>query len=101
MTRPCTVCTHPSRADIDKALLAGETCPNIAERYSTISNKIGRMAVQRHKDHIPQTLAKAKEEKDASHADNLLRDARGLRSKAVSLLLQAEESGLGLGGQII
>lgn len=92
MSRACTVCAHPDRAEIDRALVGGQSCPQIAARYGT-NGTIGRMALLRHKDHIPEALAKSEQAKDIANADNLLREARALRSKAISLLLQAEASG--------
>jgi hypothetical protein len=50
--------------------------------------------VQRHEvNHIPATLAKAKEAKEVAHADNLLGQVRALQSKTLSILLRAEGAG--------
>lgn len=90
--RACTVCTLPQeqREEIDKALIAGEPVRSVASRYVTI----GRMAMQRHKDeHLSQTLAKAHEAGEVARADDLLAQVRGLRSKAISILMQAERAG--------
>lgn len=90
MPRTCTVCASPHREAIDKALIAGEPARSVASRYVTI----GRMAVQRHKDeHLPATLAKAHEAGEVAHADDLLGQVRGLRSKAIAILIQAERAG--------
>lgn len=90
MPRTCTICAHPERDAIDTALIAGEPVRSVASRYVTI----GRMAVQRHKDeHLPATLAKAHEAGEVAHADDLLGQVRGLRSTAISILMQAERAG--------
>jgi len=49
-------------------------------------------AVQRHRKHIPQHLAKAKEAETVTKADNLIEDLQHLKSKALCLLEQAEKS---------
>ena len=55
MARTCTVCSHPDRAEIDRALVGGEPCAAVAARYRT---ELGRMAVQRHRgEHVPELLA--------------------------------------------
>jgi hypothetical protein len=55
---------------------------------------VGRMAlVRHHDDHLPAAMAKAKEAEEAAKADDLLKEVRALRSKAYSLLMQAEKAG--------
>jgi len=90
MPRTCTVCTHPDRAAIDAALVAGEPNRRIAARHA-----VTEQALRRHQmaDHIPARMAKAQEAAEVAQADDLLWDVRTLRSKAYSLLLQAEAAG--------
>ena len=90
MPRRCTVCQHPERAAIDRALVRGEPTRGLAARYGSVS----REALWRHKeDHLPQALAKAQEASEVARADDLLRELMSLRAKAISLLLKAEQSG--------
>lgn len=90
MSRVCTICSHPQRAEIDRALIAGEPCSTIAARYITI----GRMALQRHKaDHISPTLARAQEVAEVARADSLLDQLRGLQERTLEILSRAEASG--------
>jgi hypothetical protein len=50
--------------------------------------------VQRHEEnHLPATLTKAKEAREASRADDLLASVRGLQGRALSILGKAEEAG--------
>ena len=89
MPRTCTVCTHPDRAAIDRALVAGDAYRNIAQRTGTSAT-----ALHRHKaDHIPAKLAQAAVATQAADAIDLLSEVRALRRKAYSLLLQAEAAG--------
>lgn len=94
MPRTCTICSHPERDAIDAALLAGEACTQIAARYSTNEQKIGRMALQRHKaDHIPAAMAEAHGAAAVASADTLLDQVRDLQRKTLKLLAQAERAG--------
>ncbi len=89
MPRVCTVCTHPQRSAIDKALVGGAAFRHIASQFGTSTT-----ALQRHKaDHLPAAVATAHEAESVAQADDLLRQLRGLHSKAVSLLLAAERAG--------
>jgi len=89
MPRTCTICTHADRAAIDQALLNGEPFRHIAERTGTSTT-----ALTRHKaEHISSTIAKARDAVEVAQADDLLREVRQLKAKAVSLLLQAEQAG--------
>jgi IS30 family transposase len=88
--RSCTVCTHPDRAKIDEALVAGVSSAEIAGRYRTI----GERAIRRHRtNHLPETLAKAHEAEEVAQADNLLAQVRDLQERALDILDEAEEGG--------
>jgi len=90
MPRTCTICTHPERAVIDAAIVRGETgIRDIAGRFG-----ISKSALDRHrKEHLPAHLLKAKDAAAVADADDLLRQAGALRSKAISLLMKAEAAG--------
>ena len=47
MARPCTICAHAARVDIDRAILRAESVRVIGTRFGTTAN-----AVQRHKAHV-------------------------------------------------
>ena len=82
MARTCTVCTHPERAAIDRALVAGEPYRGIARRFSASDD-----AVQRHRaEHVPVELTAAKRAEDAAGADDLLGQVRDLRRHALEIL---------------
>jgi len=106
LTRRCTVCMHPQRADIDKALIGNDMFRNISLKYGI---SIG--SLQRHKkNHLMGQLAEVQRARDAAlHqigaeyaeqvkkdviiASDLLDQIQELRYRAVSLLNQAELSG--------
>ena len=65
MPRLCTLCNHPRRDGIDRALLAGESFRYIAARFDTSTG-----ALQRHKaDHLRPALVKAYQAKENARAE--------------------------------
>jgi len=88
MPRTCTVCVHPAREAIDKALIAGEPYRGIAKRYEA-----SEAAMFRHREHLPATLVKAQAAETVAQADDLLQQLQALRNKAMALLLKAEAAG--------
>ncbi len=86
MPRKCTICTHAKRAEINRALVAGEKYRNIAEQF-----RVTLAPLVRHRDdHIPAALVKAKEAAEVAQADNLLAQVCDLRDRAVVILDKAE-----------
>ena len=87
MGRRCTVCTHPKRDEIDRALIAGEPYRDIARRYG-----LSKDALRRHREHIPRDLARSREAEEVARADELLGQVQELRDRALSILDKAERS---------
>ncbi len=89
MPQVCTVCAHPQRAGIVRALVNSEPLRNIAQQFGLSST-----ALHRHKEgHLPKRLAKAHEAREVAQADDILTQLKALRNKAMSLLLKAEQAG--------
>jgi len=95
--RPCTVCQHPKRDEIDKRLASNANFAGISRDYAGISRDfagISEDALKRHKEkHLPGTLAKAENIKEVVKADALLEDVKALRKKALGILEAAEKAG--------
>jgi hypothetical protein len=86
MPQTCTLCKHPRRNDIDRALLAGDSFRHIAAQYGTSTG-----ALQRHKaDHLPKTLLKAQAAQEVVRADTLLADVRTAEGRSERLYGAAE-----------
>jgi hemoglobin-like flavoprotein len=86
--RTCTVCSHPKRSAIEKALVAGEPFRDIARRVA-----VSKDALARHRaEHLPPRLAKATEAKEVTSANNLLEQIRTLLTKALGYQDQAEKA---------
>jgi len=89
MPRRCTVCDHAARVAIDGALVSTDSYRHIAARHG-----VSTTALQRHKaDHLPAALSKAKAATQVANADDLLTQLGALRSKALGLLMKAEQAG--------
>ena len=89
MPRTCTVCTHPERQAIDKALVAGQSARQCAAIY-----RVSPDAVERHKAaHLPVRLVQAQEAAEVANADDLLGQVRALHATTLGILKTAEEAG--------
>jgi len=87
--RSCTLCEHPKREEIDRALVGETSNLSVSSVFG-----VSESAVRRHKaNHLPAKLAKAHEAKEVSRADDLLGQVRILQSKTLSILLRAEGAG--------
>ncbi len=80
MPRSCTVCDHPQRTAIDKALVAGEVMRNVALRFA-----ISFAALQRHKaNHLPEVLAEAKQWQANAHQLHVAAVGVAIQDRAVA-----------------
>ncbi len=89
MPRTCTICSHNQAHVINVALVAREPYRDIARRYG-----VSKDALKRHsQEHIPKLLVQAKQAVEASQADDLVRQVKGLQAKTIQLLNDAEAAG--------
>ena len=90
MPRSCTVCSHPKREEIDRALVGGESAAEISGRYRTV----GERAVRRHRsNHLLAKLVMAEKVAEVVEADNLLDQVGDLQRRALAILDKAEAAG--------
>ena len=89
MPRSCTVCDHPDREAIDRALVGGASNRSVASLHDA-----SEAAVRRHKGkHLPAKLVLAEKAAEVAEADTLLDQVRGLQGRAFAILEKAEETG--------
>ncbi|MCG0276856.1 MAG: hypothetical protein L5655_12020, partial [Thermosediminibacteraceae bacterium] len=88
MPRKCTICEHPKRDEIDRALIETQNIAKIAERYG-----VNYHALFRHKQHLSTELIKAQEAQEVAKADSLLKQITDLRDRALRILEKAEQAG--------
>jgi hypothetical protein len=89
--RTCTICSHPQRQAIDKAIVAGTPLATIATQYHVIDESL-----RRHRDsHLPQTLVKAAEAEDVRQAIDVLAQLKAINGAALKILADAHRQGDG------
>ena len=89
MPRICTICSHPDRDHIEKALLNGE--PN---RRIAAHGDVSEASLRRHKaDHLSRTLVKAADKREEIRGDRLLDQVLDLQTRTLALLAEAEQDG--------
>lgn len=77
--RPCTVCNHPERQEIDKALVSGTVYRKLSETYGLTASSLCR----HRKGHIPAQVAKAFEATEVSRAAELVREDQNHKAAEV------------------
>src|SRR5689334_4647648 len=85
--RVCTVCVHPAREEINRALITNKPYRSVAKRFG-----VSEPATFRHRQHMPTALVKAREAEEIAKADSLVDELHALASKARALMAKAEES---------
>jgi hypothetical protein len=89
MPRSCTVCEHPEREAIDRALVGDSSNLSLSSLFG-----VSESAVRRHKaNHLPAKLVMAQAAEEVAQADDLLEQVRDLQAKALGILSKAEEAG--------
>ena len=81
----CTICNHPQRVEIDKALVEGESLRNVAKRFDVSYSSVGR---HKRNGHIAEQIAKAARKKEIKQAREII--------KAVHLLGELDIVGFDL-----
>lgn len=89
MSRHCTICDDPRRAEIDAALVSERGYRAVAKRFG-----LSESATYRHRaEHLPESLMMAREAGEIARADSLLGDLRSLHERTVRILCEAENAG--------
>lgn len=89
MPRTCTICQHPDREAMDRALVGGTALSEVAAKYRASDD-----ALSRHKaNHLPATLVMAEKAAEVAEAGDLLDQVRNLQGRALTILGKAEEAG--------
>lgn len=88
MPQVCSVCAHSEAFAINEALVIEKR----SNRAIACQFGVGRMAVQRHREHVPQLLVRAAEAKEVAEADTLLDRIESLQARTLAILEAAEQS---------
>jgi hypothetical protein len=85
MGMTCRVCAHKKRAEIDRALLAGEPLRDVAGRFGP-----SKTALARHKEnHLPKALMEAKAAEESQYSDSLFDQLRLVNRETLAILKEA------------
>lgn len=74
----CTICAHPERAAIDRALVAGESMRGVARRFAASADALGRHAA----GHLPLLLTRSHEAGEGDRAVDLTAELARLLRRA-------------------
>lgn len=85
MPQICTVCRHPQRLQIERALLNRDTYRNIAKQFETST-----AALVRHRDHIAGAIEEHTSARETARTRTLLQDVRAGEGRAERLYQHAE-----------
>jgi hypothetical protein len=89
MPQSCSICIHPQRTEIEKALVAGEPLRDIAGRCP-----VSRSALHRHKqEHLPGHLLKAHEEESIGQAIDVVRQLKAINAACLEILQKSRADG--------
>src|SRR5215208_3108259 len=82
MGQRCTACSHPESFEINEALVVKQQSKRtVADQYG-----LKPSAVQRHRDHIPELLLKAKDRLDTYSAEAILTRIEDLEKETLEQL---------------
>jgi hypothetical protein len=87
MGRKCSICNHPSRDDIDQALLSDQTYQALAQQYNVSLSSLGR-----HKKHLLLQRNQAIQAQNQAAADEQVRRLIDMEAAAQQISLAALES---------
>jgi hypothetical protein len=86
--RTCTICEHPEREAIDRALVGETSNLSVSALYG-----VSESAIRRHKaNHLPAKLVMAEKAAEVVQADNLLEQVRDLQQSTLNILAGAEQA---------
>lgn len=88
MSRVCTLCGSPDRAEIDSAIVSGTSYRNIAKRFGT-----SIAAISRHKTHAANAIQRASEQREEHLGESILDQMRRVQREAWDLLSKTESEG--------
>jgi hypothetical protein len=90
MPTPCTICKHPKRTAMDKAIVSGQSCREISASF-----RVSEDALQRHKGHLGKAIVKAAEAREEAGALDVLQQLRAINGAALGVLKKARDEGDG------
>lgn len=85
MAQTCTICRHPQRLELERAIVSGVPMRDISRQFGP-----SRSAIARHRGHIADTIGEVQEIREAHRVNSLLEDVSAGQSRAEDLYRKAE-----------
>ena len=89
MSMRCTICTHPKRLEIDRAIIQGNSFQSIAKTYNVDAQCISRHA----KNHLSRQLLKHQEIRERINSERILDEVEDILARSKRLLRDSEADG--------
>lgn len=87
MPRTCTICSHPKRAEIEAAIVAGSSYRHISSQFD-----VGYKSVERHaSDHISQEIKQSKEAEEAAQSLDVVKQLKHINKIALDILKESHD----------
>jgi len=91
--RPCSICGHPQRAEIERELLGGTSFRKVAARYETTPQSL----IRHRNAHMSRSIVAAAQhearEVEQAHDASLLDQVRDLSRRALEMMAEARSAG--------
>jgi hypothetical protein len=84
----CTVCSHPDSVLINEELVLKRT----ANRRVAAQYGLTEQSIRRHREHIPEMLARSSLAEEVAEADSLLERLEDLHRRTEAILARVEET---------
>jgi hypothetical protein len=88
LSRSCTVCSHPDSVLINEELVLKRT----ANRRVAAQHGLTEQSIRRHREHIPEMLARSSLAEEVAEADSLLERLEDLHRRTEAILARVEET---------
>ena len=89
MSQVCNVCSHPSKLEIDRGLVAGISMAGLSRQFGVSDDSL-----RNHRDnHLSRQLVKSHELRSAMESGNLINEIEDLLTRSKHILRRAEKDG--------
>ena len=94
MSRVCTICSHPQREAIDRALAAGQGVRTLASRYATENGQaVGRQSLQRHRETcLPASVVEKAGEEATKAALDVVAQLKAINGASLQILSESRKA---------
>lgn len=88
MSRICTICSHPERAQIEASVVAGMSNRLIASQFN-----VGYKSIERHSsEHIAQAIQRSAAAKEEVQSLNVVRQLQVINNISLAILREARDA---------